>query len=229
MPVTEGEWWFGAGFVAVDGGEALAGPIEQCAFTVRRRELPYEIRPLRGWPRWRHVVEVRGAAGAVPAVQVRARADLPPLRPDDGHEVARFPTPGPAGDVLRGEFTARPTERLRTLHLRLALDLRPRLDPRPSTGYEVPALLGGRGDRPAPLPGGLRGTGCSSRARRSSARTGSSRRRRPPALPQAPRTRLHHYPEPGRRDHRVERLGVEQTASGCWSGSCATAAASSAA
>ena len=117
VPVTEGEWWFGAGFVAVDGGEALAGPIEQCAFTVRRRELPYEIRPLRGWPRWRHVVEVRGAAGAVPAVQVRARADLPPLRPDDGHEVARFPTPGPAGDVLRGEFTARPDGAI--LHLRV--------------------------------------------------------------------------------------------------------------
>ena len=156
--VTEGEWWFGVGLVAVDGGEELAGPVEQCSFTIRLRELEYAIRPVGWWQRWRRSIEVRATQGTVPAVQVRARADLPPLYPDDGHQIARFPAPDAAADVLRGEFTAQPDGAV--LHLRaFALDAP---DVVLTPAGPQPLRVGAARERPwrRPRPDRRRGTRC---------------------------------------------------------------------
>jgi len=94
----------------------------------------------------------------VPAVQVRARADLPPLHPDDGHQIARFPAPDAAADVLRGEFTAQPDGAV--LHLRaFALDAP---DVVLTPAGPQPLRVGAARERPwrRPRPDRRRGTRC---------------------------------------------------------------------
>jgi hypothetical protein len=144
LPAAAAECWFGVGLVALAGGEEIAGPVEQRAFT-GLRELRYEIRAVPGWGKRRHrVVELHTDSGPLPAVQIRGRVDLPPLRPDDGQELARFDAPEPGATRLHGEFTL-PAEG-RPLHLRayalgtpgvVLVPARPaqlRIDPRRSAG-----------------------------------------------------------------------------------------------
>lgn len=158
VPAPAGECWFGVGLVALDGGEELAGPVEQRAVT-GPRELTYEIRPVPGLGRrWDRLVELHAERGTIPAVQIRARADLPPLRQNDGEELTRFPAPGPDATSLRGEFRVVPEGR--TVHLRaFALDA-PDVVLVPSHPDQLRVGTRGRRRRPRPRPVRQRGTRC---------------------------------------------------------------------
>ena len=107
--VVGGDCWFSVCVTAFTEGVPVFGPMA----TVRMStplEARYEITRV-GRLRYRNHrrLSVTSAAGDLPAVQVVARAKLPPLEPGDGLEVARFPAP-PSGETsLTGEFVV-PTE-----------------------------------------------------------------------------------------------------------------------
>ena len=104
LPTPIGPCWFGVGVLAVLDCEETAGPIEQRAFT-GVREIRYEIRRVPGWGRSaQRVVELTANSGPLPGLQVRGRVDLPPLRPDEGQQLARLDAPEPTSTQLRGEF-----------------------------------------------------------------------------------------------------------------------------
>jgi hypothetical protein len=114
--VSGGDCWFSVCVTAFTEGVRVFGPMA----TVRMSaplEARYEITRV-GRLRYRNHrrLSVTSASGGLPAVQVVARATVPPLEPGDGLEVARFPAPPRDETSLTGEFVL-PTED-RPLYLR---------------------------------------------------------------------------------------------------------------
>jgi len=114
--VPGGDRWFSVCVTVFTEGIPVFGPMATVWMSAPL-EARYEITRLG---RLRHRdhrrLSVTSASGQLPAVQVVARAKLPPLEPGDGVEVARFPAPGNGATSLTGEFVL-PT-RDRPLYLR---------------------------------------------------------------------------------------------------------------
>lgn len=111
-----GECWFSVCVTAFTDGVPVFGPMA----TVRMSaplEVRYEVtRVGRLRHRNHRRLSVISVSGQLPSVRVVARVKLPPLEPDDGVEVARFPAPGSGATSLIGEFVL-PTKD-RPLYLR---------------------------------------------------------------------------------------------------------------
>jgi len=116
VAVPGDDCWFSVCVTAFTEGVPIFGPMA----TVRMSaplQAHYEItRVGRLRNRNHRRLSVTSASGQLPAVRVVARVRLPPLEPDDGVEVARFPAPGNSAASLTGEFVL-PTKE-RPLYLR---------------------------------------------------------------------------------------------------------------
>lgn len=114
--VPSDDCWFSVCVTAFTDGVRVFGSMT----TVRMSallEARYEVTRV-GRLRYRNHrrLSVTSTSGQLPAVRVVARVTLPPLEPDDGIEVARFPAPGSGATSLTGEFVL-PTKD-RPLYLR---------------------------------------------------------------------------------------------------------------
>lgn len=109
-----GEWHFAVASVSGHGAAEQRGQLVRAQPVVVPRELSYRIERY-GLLRARRLV-ISSADGALPAVQLRGRVRLPPLRADQGVEIVTVPAPDPAATTTRAEFRVEVTGR--PLHLR---------------------------------------------------------------------------------------------------------------
>jgi hypothetical protein len=115
VAATGGEQWIGVCVAAFTDGVPVYGPMVTVSASVPP-ELAYEIQRVNGF-RNRHLRRLVVTGGCIPGgVRVIARTRVPPLSPQDGVELARFPAPT-SGTTLTGEFSL--TERARPLFLRV--------------------------------------------------------------------------------------------------------------
>ena len=127
LPVEPGaEAWFAVCVTAYDAGEEVHGPITQMSVATPA-VVSYAIVPAG---RDRRRLDVTGPS-PLPAVQVRVRAKLPPLTPDDGVAVLTLPPPDPDATTMSAPFDLIPGRQLhlRAFSLRAGVELRPE-DPR---------------------------------------------------------------------------------------------------
>jgi len=104
LVTSGGDHWVGVCVTAFTDGAPVHGPMVTAGVSAPG-EAGYEIRRVGGFRnRHRRRLLVSAPTGALPGVRVIARTRIPPLHPDDGVEVARFPAPGTGETSLSGEF-----------------------------------------------------------------------------------------------------------------------------
>ncbi|HEU0088125.1 MAG TPA: hypothetical protein VFQ77_10825, partial [Pseudonocardiaceae bacterium] len=109
--VPGADCWFSVCVAAFSDGVPVFGPMATVRMSAPR-EARYEITRIGRLRHRNHRrLSVTAKAGPLPAVQVVARARVPPLEPGDGLEIARFPAPGSGETCLTGEFVLPAMER----------------------------------------------------------------------------------------------------------------------